>query len=234
MSEDQPMRTQTARNNAEWCDAVCGVHGLSTEFSRAAWTCPQRTPRYYPDAVTLTASTVSDDVLARIDVCAGCSVKDSFACLDLTEAGFGVLLEAEWIYRSPRPPETAPTVSWTPVRDAAGLLKWAAAWGSEDDELGPFRPELLTYGRVVFLSSNVGGRISAGCIAYRSETVIGVSNLFSRDGDLDAAWFGALTTLVRWFPSLPIVGYEHGDALGAATRQGFVPIGGLRIWYRNR
>ena len=130
MSEDQPMRTQTARNNAEWCDAVCGVHGLSTEFSRAAWTCPQRTPRYYPDAITLTASTVSDDVLARIDVSAGCSVKDSFACLDLTEAGFEILLEAEWIYRNPREPETAvPTVSWTPVRDAAGLLKWAAAWG---------------------------------------------------------------------------------------------------------
>ena len=229
------MRMQTARNNAEWCDAVCRSHGLSPEFSLAAWTCPQRTPRYYPDAVTLTASTVSDDVLARIDVSAGCSVKDSFGCLDLTEAGFGVLLEAEWIYRSPREPETAaPTVPWTPVRDSASLLRWAAAWGIEDNQLGPFRPELLTHSRVVFLSSNVGGCISAGCIAYRSESVIGVSNLFGCDGDLDAAWSGALATLVAWAPSLPIVGYEHGDALGAATRQGFVPIGGLRIWYRDR
>lgn len=39
-------------------------------------------------------------LVARIDTAAaGASVKDSFAGLDLTEAGFEVLFEARWIHR---------------------------------------------------------------------------------------------------------------------------------------
>lgn len=75
-----------ARNNAEWCDAVCRAHGLAGEFSPQAWTSKLRTPLRYPDAVALTAAASAAEILPRVDASAGCSIKDSFACLDLTTA----------------------------------------------------------------------------------------------------------------------------------------------------
>src|SRR3954462_805415 len=97
-----------ARNNAEWCDLVCRTHGIETAFSDRAWVALRRSPRSYPDAVTLSPLPSVGDVLSRIDTSAGCSVKDSFATLDLAEDGFRVLFEAEWIHRPAAAPAPAP------------------------------------------------------------------------------------------------------------------------------
>lgn len=90
-----------ARNNAAWCDVVCRTHALDTRFDDDAWTSRTRTPIHYPDAVTLVRDPPVRELLDRIDVSAGCSIKDSFASLDLTTCGFRVLFEAEWIVRTP-------------------------------------------------------------------------------------------------------------------------------------
>src|SRR5690349_21862218 len=58
-----------------------------------------RTPEHYPDAVTLHASVDADGLLARVDATSGCSIKDSFADLDLTPRGFDPLFDATWIRR---------------------------------------------------------------------------------------------------------------------------------------
>lgn len=84
-----------ARNNADWCDLVCRTYGLVTTFHADAWVTATRAPTAYPDAITLTRSAVADDLLARIDRSPGCSVKDSFASLDLSGSGFQVLFHAE-------------------------------------------------------------------------------------------------------------------------------------------
>ena len=114
-----------ARNNAEWCDLVCRGHGTPTVFDEAMWVTARRSPPMYPDAVTLLPSARAEDVLARIDVSAGCSVKDSFATLDLTGHGFRVLFTAEWIHRPP-PPDAPPT-TWREVSRPAELAVWSAA-----------------------------------------------------------------------------------------------------------
>ena len=49
---------------------------------------PVRTPRYYPDAITLLPEITLEQVPSGIDTSEGCSVKDSFAGLDLAAGRF--------------------------------------------------------------------------------------------------------------------------------------------------
>jgi hypothetical protein len=86
-----------ALNNAEWCHAFCRTHRIDGCFDEMAWTSAERTPPYYPDAVTLARGCSVESLLSRVDRSAGCSIKDSFADLDLSADGFEVLLAAEWL-----------------------------------------------------------------------------------------------------------------------------------------
>ncbi|MEU6003159.1 hypothetical protein [Streptomyces sp. NPDC047197] len=226
-----------ARNNAEWCDEVCRAHGTPGEFRAGAWSSARRTPPLYPDAVTLSPDVSAADLVARIDTASpGCSVKDSFGCLDLEPLGFEVLFEAQWIHRdagSAIPGAMAPGVVWEPLKSADSLPAWERAWNEGEEGDGLFRPELLT-GETTFLAgTSSDGRIVAGAIASRGASVVGVSNLFAAGGpaaDEESAWAGCLTRTARLWPDLPVVGYESGTSLDAAVRQGFTPVGRLRVW----
>ncbi|WP_370970522.1 hypothetical protein [Amycolatopsis sp. cg9] len=105
----------TVAENASWCDLVCGGR-----FGPRAWTSPTRTREYYPDAVTLTHDTTAADVLPYIDDSAGCSVKDSFATLDLP--GFSVLFEATWLACGPGVPEPGWHRTASPLGPSVALL----------------------------------------------------------------------------------------------------------------
>ncbi|MEV0318073.1 hypothetical protein ACIBKX_07400 [Streptomyces sp. NPDC050658] len=225
-----------ARNNAEWCDAVCRAHDLPGEFGAGAWSNARRTPPLYPDAVTLGPDVSPADLVSRVDTDSpGCSVKDSFACLDLAPLGFEVLFEAQWIHRAAGEPVKSPPVdvSWSSLVDADALPAWETAWGGGEEATGLFREELLSSGDTTFLSgTDREGRIVAGAVVSRSDSVAGVSNLFAL-GDEEAAWAGCLTEVARRWPGLPVVGYEGGESLEAAVRQGFTPVGPLRVWLRS-
>jgi hypothetical protein len=221
--------TAAARNNAEWCDAVCRTHGLRGVFARDAWTSPRRTPPLYPDAVTLTASADPGEIVEAIDASPGVGVKDSFACLDLSAQGFDVLFEAEWIHREASA-EARPS-DWQLVRDAAALERWETAWAGDEGPRGLFRTELLGDANVLILGVDRNGVVAAGAILSRTE-VVGVSNLFAADGDLDAAWAACLAAAAEHAPGAPLVGYEVGDDLAAAHAAGFTSIGPLRVWAR--
>lgn len=223
-----------ARNNAEWCDVMSRTHGVSGEFGPQAWLAPVRTPPYYPDAVTLVPGADAVELVARIDTGApGACVKDSFADLDLAPAGFRVLFDAQWIHRPASAPAAAPELAWGVVRDQESLRAWALACDGEDGaEL--FRPELLAYPGTVVLAGRAGdGGVVAGAVASRGEHVVGLSNVFAREDGGDAAWPMALDAVHRIFPALPVVGYEHGEALDAAARHGFEAIGRLRVWQQG-
>jgi hypothetical protein len=224
-----------ARNNAEWCAAMSRSHGLTGEFGSQAWTAPARTPRYYPDAVTLGPGADPAALAARIDTAApGASVKDSFADLDLTEVGFRVLFEAQWIYRPAAGPAVKPDLAWDVVRGPDMLRAWALAWDDGGGDADLFRPELLgDPATFVLAGRSADGRVAAGAVASRGDDVVGVSNVFARDGGPDAAWPAVLHALRRLFPPLAVVGYEHGDALAAAVRHGFEPVGALRVWLQG-
>ncbi|WP_371675811.1 hypothetical protein [Streptomyces sp. NBC_01276] len=228
-----------ARNNAEWVAAVC----RDGAFSGSVWSSARRTPPLYPDAVSLTPEASAQEVVAGIDTGSpGCSVKDSFASLDLAPAGFEVLFEAQWIHRPAGPAgRPAPGTQWSEVRTAAELDAWEAAWDGAAST-GLFHADLLARD-LVFLAGRSGGRIVAGAVASAGGGVVGVSNLFTVDGahgagsDPDgaaaavgAAWAAVLEAVAARWPGLPVVGYEQGEDLDAAVRAGFTPIGPLRVW----
>lgn len=224
-----------SRNNAEWCAAMARAHGLTSESGPQAWAAPTRTPLYYPDAVTLVPDADPNALAARIDTTApGASVKDSFADLDLTEAGFHVLFEAQWIHRPASAPAIASDLAWDVVGDPEALRAWALAWDNGNGDADLFRPELLDDPATFVLAGrSVDGRVTAGAVASRSDQVVGISNVFARDGGPDAAWPVVLAAVHALFPTLPVVGYEHGDELAAAARHGFEPVGPLRVWLQG-
>ncbi|WP_433920564.1 hypothetical protein OIE50_48740 [Streptomyces canus] len=221
-----------ARNNAEWCAAMSRSHGLMSEFGLQAWAAPARTPLYYPDAVTLVPGVDPAMLAARIDTtAAGASVKDSFADLDLTEAGFHVLFEAQWIHRPASGPAIASDLAWDVAGDPDTLRAWALAWDGGHGSADLFRPELLDDPDTFVLAGrSASGRVVVGAVASRSDQVVGISNVFAPDGGPDAAWPVVLEALHRLFPTLPVVGYGQGDGLEASLRHGFEPVGPLRIW----
>ncbi|MEU4727413.1 hypothetical protein [Streptomyces sp. NPDC023588] len=240
MDETNTALLTAALNNAAWCDAVCSAHGLSPHYDgRRLWLSAHRTPPLYPDAVTLDASVAAPRVLRGIDTDSpGCSVKDSFATLDLTGDGFEVLFDAQWIHRpagTPVPRAASGGLEWTRVATAGELEAWEAAWDGEGST-GLFRPALLTED-IAFLAGRRDGRIVAGAVANRASGVVGVSNLFARAeasaADTDAAWAGVLAEVGARWPDLDVVGYESGDDLATALRHGFTPIGPLRVWLRT-
>lgn len=71
----------------------------------------------------------------------------------------------------------------------------------------------------------------SGVIANRDGDFAGLSNLYSH-GDLDDAWRGATSAVATTFPGLPITGYERGDDLDAALRNGYTALGPLRVWLK--
>jgi hypothetical protein len=229
-----PARTlldAAVQNNAEWCDSMCWAHGLPTERDSAVWSSRSRTPPLYPDAVTLRPRVSANEVLDRIDTGPGCSVKDSFADLDLSAAGFRILFDAQWIAFPSAPPDL--DERWEVTRDPHALAEWERAWADGDEPAGLFRPGLLARSNVEFLATRRDGHIVAGALLSRSATVVGLSNLFTASEDLDGAWAGAIAAVATHHPGLPVVGYERGEDLAAALRHGFETIGPLRVWLRT-
>lgn len=224
-----------ARNNAEWCAAMSRSHDVASEFGTQSWTAPTRTPPYYPDAVTLVPGANPSALTERIDITSpGASVKDSFADLDLTEAGFHVLFEAQWIHRPAGAPAITSDLAWDVAGDPDMLRAWALAWDGGDGNTDLFRRELLDEpDTFVLAGQSPDGRVIAGAVASRSDRVVGISNVFALDGGSDAAWPVVLDAVHCLFPSLPVVGYEHGQDLAAAVRHGFQAVAPMRIWLQG-
>ncbi|MFF6876700.1 hypothetical protein ACFY9S_15450 [Streptomyces sp. NPDC012474] len=229
----QALVRSAARNNAAWCAVMGRAHEVDSGFGKEAWAAARRTPLYYPDAVTLEPGADPEALVARIDtVSPGASVKDSFADLDLTGAGFRVLFEAEWIHRAAGLPVAAPDLAWDVVSDPGALRDWALAWDDGGGNADLFGPGLLDDPETFVLAGrSADGRVVVGAVVGRSSHVVGVSNLF---GPPDVAWPLVLHAVGRLFPALPVVGYERGDDLAAALRHGFEPAGPLRVWVHER
>jgi hypothetical protein len=228
-----PWAATAAANNAAWCDLVCRAHGIRTELDAVAWTSATRTPALYPDAVTLVPDPAIPDLLDRIDPSPGCSIKDSFASMDLASYGFEVLFDAEWIVRTPTVP--LPVVSnaaWTVVRDDRSFAAWEIAWRGEHGPSDVLRPDLLRDPSVTVLGAETDRRMVAGAMLCHSAGVVGISNVFADDGVGSGAWPGCVALASALFPRVPFVGYESGDARRALTNHGFDVAGPLRVWMR--
>ncbi|HKP27201.1 MAG TPA: hypothetical protein VJV39_25255 [Dongiaceae bacterium] len=221
-----------ARNNATWCDAMARLHGAAGAFVAAAWINRQPAPRFYPNLVTLDgphetcAHRVALDRLMRSPPAAGWAVKDCFAALDLGAMGFDPLFEAHWILR---PAGAFAATGARRVTSAAMLAAWQQACG-EADAAGLFPPALLREPDHAVIAAMQDGAIIGGCIATRSDRVLGISNLFAPAADDGTVRAACLDAAMRFAPAVPLVGYEHGGSFARMTELGFRAIGALRVW----
>ena len=234
-----------ARNNAEWCDIVCRCHGKPGKFLPDIWINEDVTPPFYPNAVTLNSgSSAASDQYRAIEHLTGkhiaddWAVKDSFSSLDLSDRGFRELLTAEWIYApaSLRVPETdCDGARWATIADSSRLFAWEIAWGGSGklQECSLFLPSLLENDAQVIIGAFQKEKIVAGCIANRSQNVVGISNIFLPDEGAERYRAGCVAAAIQWSNGLDLVGYESGGDLVAMQALGFEPIGGLTIWVRS-
>lgn len=215
-------------NNARWCDVVARTHGIDGAFAPTAWTSPTRTPRFYPDAITLAPGVSADDVLARIDLTTpDASVKDSFADLDLAAAGFEELFAASWFTC---PPGGDQPDAWAPI-DERDFDRWVESWSGADKSAAPLRPELLDDPDVLVLAEPLDDRIIAGAVAYRTDDVVGVTNLFAHRGG-EQSWPRLLAGIARHWPTSTVVGYAGDADLMRLANFGVVRVGPLRVWIK--
>jgi hypothetical protein len=226
-----PRTEIAAANNAEWCDAVCRIHRLVTETDDSAWTSRTRSPALYPDAVTLVPDLSVGGLLARIDRSPGCSIKDSFASLDLAGYGFRVLFDGQWIVRQPiEPLVVAVGPRWTVVNSADAFVSWESAWRGHDGPFDVLRPSLLSLASVTMLAAVSNERVVAGAILNHGSEVIGISNFFTEDDTMAESWQGCLAFVDTLFPGATLVGYESGIDLPVVRSTGFVTAGPMRVW----
>ena len=236
-----PLLLAAVRNNADWCDAVCRARGIARRFTERLWINERATPPYYPNIIMLRSTSEAlmrelGDTIVRVRGAVGdqISIKDSCADVDLAPFGLRVLFDAQWIGRRATlaaPPSSVAGVEWTSVRDEGGLDAWKTAWDREILAVDPiFSPDLLDNTDVAFIAGRRGGVIVAGAIVNKSAGAVGLSNVFALTEDARAFRAGCVAAAMAWAPGMPIVGYESGDALGAALELGFEPLGPLRVW----
>ncbi|CAN5921943.1 hypothetical protein BH11PSE3_BH11PSE3_22330 [soil metagenome] len=186
-----------------------------------AWVNAHAVPRFYPNLVTLghddaavaeQRATVA--ILSKSNLPGRWSVKDSFHKLDLSRQGFDLLFEASWIR------------SVMPATDTSTDIVWQRE--SEGESL-PFGDP-----NFVLFRGRRGFQVVAGGMLYRSDGVVGLSNVVAEAADAVAVWRSLILLSAQTFPRLPLVGYESGNELGAALDAGFEAGDKLRIWVRER
>jgi hypothetical protein len=240
---DVDLAAVAARNNAEWCDAVCRTHGITGEFAADAWTSARRTPPLYPEAVILARGASAAAVLARVDAGAEVTVKDSFCDLDLEREGFDVLFDATWVCRPTAPGSAtlpastagrAGQVTWRTVTAAGMFATWLFAWSRfNPGQERVLLSTLLDDPSVSVLAAVHDDEVVAGGIVNQSASCLGISNLFDGTGDALATLEGFADAAAGIASGLPVVGYVSPEAVDAVAQVGFTPIAPLRVLTRG-
>jgi hypothetical protein len=103
-----PSKTQLAvLNNIRWYEAIFEAHGLSQRLDGMVWLSHETPPPFHSNLVVLSVSTSQLDIEAYVldldsaSLPRGWTIKDSYACLELSSRGFTQLYWAEWIWRDP-------------------------------------------------------------------------------------------------------------------------------------
>lgn len=217
-----------ARNNAHVYQRVCAAHGCETLVKESHLICLGQPPRFFSQAVALQSGVA--EVIAK-EVSGG--FKDSFYDIEPDPSLYGFLFEASWIHLPSSSPDDT-VLEWKRVQNNTELDLWESGWAEGDDEASShprqFPFTLLDHGDFAFHSAWQGGEMVAGVIFNRSESVVGCSNLWAKDGWLEPVWRDLPAHTARFYPGIDVVGYERGLDLELALRAGFEAIGPLRVW----
>lgn len=186
------------------------------------WVNAAEVPRFYPNAVTLTPAEAdraeqlaTTEILLKSNLPGRWAVKDSFNALDLSRRGFDVLLEASWIRAA------------LPIGEATAGIEWRRE--TESSTPLPFADE-----NFAMFTGRRGFAVVAGGMLYRSDGVVGVTNVVAEAADTVSVWRSLIVLAAQTFPRLPVVGYEAGAELAAALDAGFELGDPLKVWVKAR
>lgn len=217
----------SARNNGQWCDAVCRSHGLSTRVTTDAWYCDDAAPLLYPRLVSFTRD---DEMLRRLIAThrqSGTGVwgaKDSFGVLADDDPHRRALISAFW-YARPASQPPKPGARSVAVGSVVELDQWIDAWGEAPPGFTMFPPSLLAEPGASFLHD---GAFRAGLVAFRGDQdeLIGVSNFFGEPVLRNECVAG----LIARNPGCTIVGYGSRADVESLMSLGFSPVAPLTVW----
>ena len=202
---------------------MCRAHGHPGTFLAHLWVNAEPVPRFYPNAVTLAHDEAavaeqlgSIDILVKSNLPGRWAVKDSFNTLDLSRRGFDVLFEASWIRNA------------MPVGRPSPDIVWQRETKSKSASL-PFDDP-----NFAFFTGRRGLEVVAGGMLYRSDDVVGLTNVVADAADAVSVWSSLALLSSQTFPRLPLVGYESGTELEAALDAGFEIGDPLKVWVRAR
>ena len=235
-AEQRRLLGAAVEDNVGWVGTVARVLGIGQARVGGVWAAGAATPDGYPEAVTAAPGVAAGDVLAALPRGAAVrSVKDSFADVDLSAHGFGVLLDGWWTGHPPPAPDPGAAAAWSRVTDPVALDAWRAARHDAGAPVAAFVPDLLAEPTVTLLAR--GGRDAPDAWAVATPRtrgdggpVVGVSSVGARDSSGGGAWPGLLAALAALAPGAPVVGWEAGADLDEALGAGFVALGPLRVW----
>ncbi|MEU8818741.1 hypothetical protein [Actinoplanes sp. NPDC048796] len=208
-----------------WYEDLCTLHGVGSVLSDGLWSALDPPPPLHSDAVAVEPEVTADRVLARLEGREHGGVKDSFAAMDLSGAGFGLLFSATWIHREAARP--AASSEWSAVTTGPELAEWTSHHDTRDVLL----PPLLRRAHFRILARRAGGHLVAGAVARLGSGTVDVSNVYAVPGH-HVDWAELAAAVAVYFPDRPLVGYERGEPLSAARDGGFTPVGELRVWVR--
>ncbi|MDX8478831.1 hypothetical protein RFN28_10110 [Mesorhizobium sp. VK24D] len=228
-----------AANNADLYEAVFRALGLREHRNPFIWWSESPAPPYYSNLTTLNPDPIELQLKAIKQLSLALegpfAVKDGFSRLDLADLGFKLLFSASWVWADPDSAigDTGGrmAVGWRRICDADALSAWENAWAFDNpSDRRVFPPAILDNPDVAFFGRVTTDGFDAGCIVNRSQEAMGLSNVFAKGNDAETVYRDAANAAFTQANGLPLVGYEHGDALQVARIAGFEPVGDLRIW----
>jgi hypothetical protein len=74
--------------------------------------------------------------------------------------------------------------------------------------------------------------VVAGAVVNVTGVVAGISNVFARGPDAEAAWRAAAVAAREMVGGIPLVGWEAGAGLDAAVSAGCERLGQLSVWVK--
>src|SRR5688572_13553094 len=93
---DDALAVAAVRNHADWCELIAQSLRIETTRTEDLWAADVPMPQGHADVVLLQPRASADWGAVR-GAHIGLSVVDSFADQDLTEYGFELALEGQWI-----------------------------------------------------------------------------------------------------------------------------------------
>ncbi|WP_397536515.1 hypothetical protein [Rummeliibacillus pycnus] len=212
-------------NNIAWCQIVCVTHGIVGISKENIWGLHSKAPTFYPEVIISDKRATIEEVKYFIENGKVSSIKDSYANLNLTLLGFDILFDAEWIVHEPVLDFEPIQKNWRIIASEKDFKKWTDASGLEN----VIKSELLKQPDVkIFICETKAG--ISGFIANLSESVVGISNVFSVGDEEKKLWKDIPNIISKEFPKLLMVGYEHNSSLIVAKSSGWEAIGPLRVW----